>query len=90
MAQYIQSTENPDLWVIVQPAQRRVTIVSKTELEAELAQDQAQLEALPAPLTNAQLLAWAKANYPDSGYEESRRKLTNEINRLQTVLANLV
>lgn len=88
MARFIQI--DADTWIVYQPALRQSTVVSKSELEAELAMHREQLAALPEPLTNAQLLVWAKANYPNSGFEESRRKLQAEIYRLQTVLENLV
>ncbi len=74
-----------NLWVVSDDATDRATFVRN-----ELQFLRAQLASLPEPLTNAELLAWAKANYPQSGQEESRRKIKAEIDRLQAQLDAMV
>ncbi len=79
-----------NMWIIVDDIAETAQVVKERDLRSELQFLRDQLQSLPEPMTNAELLAWAKANYPQSGQEESRRKIKAEIKRLQALLERLV
>ncbi len=81
---------NDNAWVLVDDVAETAQVIHKRELSDQLQFLEKQLAALPKSPTEADLLAWAKANYPQSGQEESRRKIRAEIDRLQGLIERLV
>lgn len=65
---------------------RATRALRKSELRAELQFLRDQLASLPPPVTNAELLAWARANYPQSGQEQSRQQIKARIDEIQAAL----
>jgi hypothetical protein len=65
---------------------RQARTVRKSALRDEIAFLRAQLTALPAPVSNTELLAWAKANYPQSGQEQSGTAIKALIDEIQAAL----
>ncbi len=55
-----------DTFVEYDKATKESRLVSKSSIESEIETTQAQINALPPTPSNAELLAWAKANYTDS------------------------
>lgn len=77
-----------DTFVEYDKVTRESNIVFKSAIESELAVTNAQLATLPAPPSNAELLAWAKANFEDAGVrardtlEESVKNLQNKLDKI--------
>lgn len=74
-----------DTFVEYDKTDRTSQLVFKSAIESELALTQTQLSALPPSPSNAELLAWAKANYTDSDMR-ARDVLEKSINKLQNKL----
>lgn len=74
-----------DTFVEYDKTERTSTLILKSAIESELALTQAQLSALPPSPSNADLLAWAKANFNDSDIR-ARDTLEKSINQLQNKL----
>ncbi len=89
MAEIVTRVNN-NMWVIADDVAETAVVVRKREVRDQLQFLRAQIATLPEPMTNAELLAWAKEHYPQSGQEESRRKIRAEIDRLQGLLERLV
>jgi hypothetical protein len=57
---------------------RKSEILSIRELQNELAAVLDDLENLPLPMSDEDLLAWARENYPGMDYETRRTYLNNK------------
>lgn len=78
------------VWVEYDPVRKRSRTLIKANITSEIDELRAKRDALPEPVTDAEYLAWGKDNYPSSGHELSRRDLTERIDELQALKANLV
>ena len=77
-----------DTFVEFDKTTRESHLISKSSIEAELATTQAQLDALRAAPSNAELLAWAKANFTDSDIR-ARGVLENVVKTLGNKLTKI-
>lgn len=75
-----------DTQVEFNDATRQTRAIRKSEIRSEIQFLRTQLDALPAPVTNAELLAWAKIHYPSSGQEQSRAQIKARIDELRATL----
>ena len=77
-------------YVEVDGVRQRVVVrwetVERITLRAEKQAIIARLQALPAAPTNAQLLAWAKENYPFMNYEAERQALLARLAEINELL----
>ena len=58
---------NADQFIEYDVDTNEANIVSKSDLERQLQINQEQLDALPPPVTDGMLLAWARDHYQDPG-----------------------
>jgi hypothetical protein len=76
-------------WIEYDEEKKTARVLKKAELVAELEFNMQQLSSLPKPVTNTELLAWAKENYPSSGTEQSRILIQNKISDLTVKLEEM-
>lgn len=74
-----------DTFVEYDKTDKTSQLVFKSAIESEIALTQSQISALPPVPSNAELLAWAKANYDNSDIR-SRDVLEKSVNQLQNKL----
>ncbi len=74
-----------DTFVEYDKTDKTSQLIFKSAIESEIAVTQSQLDALPSSQSNAELLAWAKANYTDSDIR-ARDVLEKSINKLKNKL----
>ena len=67
----------------------RATVYDKRELQKELDFNKTQIESLPEPVTDKELLAWAKENYPQSNTEQSRQLINEKIVNIEEKLGSV-
>jgi len=85
MTEYI-ATRNADTWVKLDG--RRAQVLSRKELLSQQRDLKAQLAELPGEPTDAELLKWARDNYPAlSNTARSRRLIEDELARIDADLA---
>lgn len=77
-----------DTFVEYDKVTRESNIIFKSAIESELAVTNAQLSALPATPSNAELLAWAKTNFTDS-YVRAREVLEATVKSLDNKLTKI-
>jgi len=68
---------------------KQAQVYSKSDLQKQLAFNQAQLTQLGSPSTDKDLLAWAKENYPYKGETQSRELITKQITDLISKLEGM-
>lgn len=78
------------VWVEYDTIKKSSRTLIKADITGEIDLLRAKRNALPEPITDAEYLAWGKDNYPSSGQEITRRDLTERIDKLQALKANLV
>lgn len=85
MIRYFRATTIADgAWLRYDEATGTACVLVRSELRERRAFLKGQLDALPANPTNAELLAWAKENYPAlSATEKSRRLIQGELDVVQ-------
>ena len=65
-------------------------VVVKSELEKQVKQAEDRLKEIPQPPSDEELLAWAKANYPQSmDYSKEKEALQSLIASNQAVLSHI-
>jgi hypothetical protein len=69
---------------------KQAQVLVKAELQKQIDFLQAQLASLPAPVTNAELLAWAKENFPSSGTEVSRQGIKAQIAEIKAQIEEMI
>lgn len=77
----------PGRWVRTEGAKAEVLVVA--DLQTELSEINARLSEIPADLTDDELLAWAKLNYPAMDYSKERQALTTRRDAIEVDLANM-
>lgn len=85
--QYIKVDDG--VWISYDPKNQTSSVVVKSTVEDQLAFNEKQLEDLPKPVTDEELLDWAKSNYPQSGTEQSRLLIQKQIDDLKLLLEQL-
>ncbi len=77
-----------DTFVEYDKTTRESQLFSKSAIESEISLTQSQLDALPPKPSNAELLAWAKANFENADVrardtlEESVKQLQNKLDKI--------
>ncbi|MEM5811008.1 MAG: hypothetical protein QXP66_03850 [Candidatus Aenigmatarchaeota archaeon] len=79
-----------DTYIEFDEERKTSNVLSKSKLENELAFYQNQLDNLPLPITDEELLAWARENHPQASVEKSRMLITAEIEKIESLLSKLV
>lgn len=74
-----------DTFVEYDKTDKTSRLVFKSAIESEIALTQSQIDSLPPPPSNAELLAWAKANFDDSDIR-ARDVLEKSVNQLKNKL----
>ncbi len=65
-------------------------MISKSNLKAQITEAQSRLNAIPAPVPDEELLAWARLNHPQNmNYENEKRALEKTIADNTAILENL-
>lgn len=79
---------NEDKWIEYDESTDVSKVIIKSELEAQLAECQSQLDEIDL-ITDEQLLVWAKENYPYIKSVPDRDMLVDRINSITSILENL-
>lgn len=82
--QYVEL--EPGKWVKTENLKAEVLVVA--DMESELSRINTRLAEIPADLTDAELLAWAKLNYPAMDYSRERASLEARRDVLEVDLSN--
>jgi len=77
------------IWVGYNETTQTSVVIKKDEILKEIAFLKEQYDALPAPVTNTEYLAWGKLNYPSSGQEQSRILLKTRYDELMALKEEL-
>ena len=79
-----------DIWVEVDEKSLRSVAFNKSAVEKEVVDLQTRLQAIPSSPTDKELLAWAKANYPQMNYEPEKQatvakiaEINNKLNQIK-------
>jgi hypothetical protein len=83
---YIKIDDNT--WIFYEG--ETATVIKKDELQAELERAQQKLSEIPAEPTDAELLDWARINYPRMNYSVEKNTLEEFITKNTSILNNLV
>lgn len=88
MIRYFRATDIADgAWLRYDDATGTASVLNRAELRQRKTFLRSQLDALPKNPSNAELLAWAKANYPAlSETEQSRRLIQADLDAVQADL----
>lgn len=88
MIRYFRATDIEDgAWLRYDDATGQATVLNRKELRTQRTFLSDQLKALPSNPSNAELLAWAKANYPAlSEAEQSRRLIQAQLDAVNADL----
>lgn len=73
-------------WIKTENLKAEVIIVAN--MQEELSRINARLAEIPADLTDEELLAWAKLNYPAMDYSRERVSLQERKNEIEVDLSN--
>lgn len=74
-------------WVRTDGTKADVLVLA--DLQTELSQINARLSQIPADLTDEELLAWAKLNYPAMDYSKERDALSARREAIEVDLSNM-
>lgn len=80
MKEYIP-TGTSGKYIEYDPATNISRVITKSEIETQITNWEAELESLPE-ITDEFLLAWAKENYPTGTQKELLNSLINEANAI--------
>ena len=88
MIRYFRATDIADgAWLRYDDATGTASVLNRAELRQRKTFLRSQLDSLPASPTNAELLAWARANYPTlSETEQSRRLIQADLDAVEADL----
>lgn len=78
------------VWVRYDEGSETGTILFRRKLVEQKQELKARINELPTYPTNAELLAWAKANYPAPDTSAEYTTLTAKLNAIQADLDNMV
>ena len=78
-----------EVWVEYEPETKKVSIFDKEKIKEELLDLKERLKAIPKPLTDKELLAWAKENYQAVDYSVEEQSLTSSINLIEERLESI-
>lgn len=86
--QYIKL--NNDKYIEYDPDADTPRVIVVSELETQIAEAQSRLNAIPAPVPDEELLAWARLNHPQNmNYENEKRALEKTIADNTAILEEL-
>ena len=86
--QYIKL--NNDKYIEYDPDADTSRVIVVSELEAQIAEAQSRLNAIPAPVPDEGLLAWAKLNHPQNmNYENEKQALETLIATNEAILEGI-
>lgn len=84
-AQYVEL--EPGKWIKTENTKAEVLFTSL--LQIELSNINERLAEIPADLSDEELLAWAKLNYPAMDYSKERESLTTRRDVIEVDLSNM-
>lgn len=85
--QYIKL--NNDKYIEYDPDADTSRVIVVSELETQIAEAQSRLNAIPASVPDAELLAWARTNYPMMNYSTEKTALEKIIADNTAILEEL-
>jgi ABC-type phosphate transport system auxiliary subunit len=69
---------------------KQAQVLVKAKLQKQIDFLQEQLNALPAPLTNAEKLAWFATHYDGTNYEQSRTAIKAQIAEIKAQIEEMI